>query len=108
MTGNIGRLFLKKAAELEPIIFPQPQYPQGAGTEFVEALGTFWLIVNCGYVMNIEKVGEYAKTVDDICRRIVPWHPGVPSIHLSISKKEEFSVKSNLNSKIHCEITIPD
>ena len=90
MTGNVGRLMLRKAAELEAICFPQPHYPPGAGKEFVESLATFWLIINCGYVMKIEQVGEYAKTVDDVCRRIVPWHPGVPSIHLSIRKKEDF------------------
>ena len=87
MTGNIGRLMLQKAAELEPICFPQPHYAPGVGQRFVESLATFWLIINCGYVMKIEAVGEYADTLDDLIRRTVPWHPGVPSIHLSISKK---------------------
>ena len=90
MTGNIGRLMLQKAAELEPICFPQPQYAQGDGQRLVESLATFWLTISCGYVLHIEKFSEYAKEVDSLLRQIVPWHPGVPSIHLSISKKSPF------------------
>ena len=84
MTGNVGRLMLKYAAELEPIFFPQPHYPKGAGQELVEHLANFYVMIACGYVLIISKFQEYSDKVDRLLRLHVAWHPGVPSMHLNI------------------------
>ena len=84
MTGNVGRTFLENGEKLEPIIFPQPHYPKGAGQDLIEHLANFWVAIQCGYVLNIEKFEEYANKVDRLFRLYVPWHPNVPAVHLDI------------------------
>ena len=69
---------------MEPIFFPQPAYPKGAGQDLVEHLATFYVAIACGYVLIIEKFEEYADRVDRLLRLYVSWHPGVPAVHLNI------------------------
>ena len=75
---------LRKAAELEPILFLQPHYPKGAGQDLIEHLALFWLAISCGYVLIIDRFEEYSREVDRILRLYVAWHPGVPAMHLDI------------------------
>ena len=81
-TGNVGRLLLQKSVELAPIVFKKLR-PE-IGQSIIEGLANFWIAIQCGYVLDPEKFGEYAIHVDNLLRTHVDWHPGVPGEHISM------------------------
>ena len=82
MTGNVGRLLLQHGAVLAPILLPSLR--QETGQAVLDALGEFWIALQCGYVVHPEKFGALCNHVDHLLRTYVDWHPIVPSIHLDL------------------------
>ena len=79
-TGNVGRTLLRNAEKLAPIVFKQDKLPQEIGEAIIKALATFWIAIQCGYVIDPEKLDAYAIHVDNLLRTYLQWHPGVPSM----------------------------
>ena len=51
----------------------------------VEGLANIFIALSCKYVIDPTMFGALADEVDELFIQHVPWHPGVPSIHLNIS-----------------------
>ena len=74
---------LENAVKLAPILLPS--LPQAAAEELIGALGTFWILIQCGYVLFVDQFGDYCDHLDRLLRQYIDWHPGVPAMHLDIS-----------------------
>lgn len=75
-TGNVGRAILRHAKELAPLVFKPEKLPTEIGQAILEGLATFWIAIQCGYVIDPDKLDEFAIHVDNLLRTYVAWHPG--------------------------------
>ena len=75
-TGNVGRELLRHAKELAPIVFKEEKLPIEIGEAIIESLASFWIAIQCGYVVDPEKLEKFAIHVDNLLRTYLEWHPG--------------------------------
>ena len=78
-TGNVGRTLLQpeNAEDLAKIL--------RIDKSVIEGLGLVFIALSCGYTVDPVMFGALVDEVDELWIKHVPWHPGVPSVHLNIS-----------------------
>ena len=51
----------------------------------IETLSNVYVALSCKYVVDPVMFGALADEFDELFIKHVPWHPGVPSVHLNNS-----------------------